>query len=73
MQKNITLSAEENLIERARHKAQKEHTTLNTQFRQWLEQYVAQDQTLVDFDAIMRSLSYAQPGGKFTRDVLNER
>ena len=38
--KNITLSAEENLIEAARRRAVSEHTTLNEQFRLWLENYV---------------------------------
>ena len=36
--KNITMSADENLIEAARARA--EHTTLNEQFRLWLEAYV---------------------------------
>jgi hypothetical protein len=38
MLKNITLSADEELIRKAREKAQKEHTTLNASFRQWLKQ-----------------------------------
>jgi hypothetical protein len=35
--KNITLSADENLIETARQRAALEHTTLNEQFRISLE------------------------------------
>ena len=38
--KNITLSADENLIEAARQRAVSEHTTLNEQFRLWLNNYV---------------------------------
>ena len=34
MLKNITLSAEEEIIRKAREKAQHEHTTLNATFRQ---------------------------------------
>lgn len=36
--KNITLSADEHLIEWARQKAASENTTLNAEFRQWLAQ-----------------------------------
>ena len=38
--KNITLSADENLIEAARQRALSERTTLNEQFRRWLADYV---------------------------------
>jgi hypothetical protein len=37
MLKNITLRAEENLIRRARERAAAENTTLNAEFRRWLE------------------------------------
>jgi hypothetical protein len=37
--KNITLSADEDLIEAARARARAEHTTLNEQFRRWLGEY----------------------------------
>ena len=37
--KNITLSAEEHLIEQARARAQREQTTLNEEFRRWLAEY----------------------------------
>ncbi len=42
--KNITLSADENLIEAARHRAADEQTTLNEQFRRWLADYVGRRQ-----------------------------
>ena len=73
MLKNITLSADEELIRRAREKARREHTTLNAHFRKWLKQYVNSDNRLNDYDALMQSLSYARPGKTFTRDELNER
>ena len=37
--KNITLSADERLIEAARARALAERTTLNEQFREWLMEY----------------------------------
>jgi hypothetical protein len=42
--KNITFTADENLIEAAREQAREEQTTLNEQFRQWLEQYARKRQ-----------------------------
>ncbi len=41
--KNITLSAEEDLIERARLRAAKQKTTLNAAFRDWLRRYAGAD------------------------------
>lgn len=73
MLKNITLSAEEELIEKARDKARREKTTLNATFRQWLRQYVNRTAKPADDHAFMDSIRYAKPGRKFTRDELNER
>ena len=73
MLKNITLSAETNLIANARKKAQREHTTLNAQFRQWLSRYVSTDLKASDYETLMDSLCYANPGQRFTRDEMNER
>ncbi|NER21949.1 MAG: hypothetical protein F6J86_29510 [Symploca sp. SIO1B1] len=73
MLKNITLSADQQLIELARDKAKKENSTLNAQFRAWLERYVSTDRKLIDYDALMDQLAYAQPGKKFYRDEMNER
>ncbi len=42
--KNITLSADDRLIEAAREQARAEHTTLNDQFRIWLTDYVQRHQ-----------------------------
>ena len=38
--KNITLSADEDLIEAARRRALAERITLNAQYRLWLQSYV---------------------------------
>ena len=67
MLKNITLSAEEDLIKKAREKAQKESTTLNATFRRWLKIYVASDLNALDYEALMKSMNYVKPGKKFTR------
>lgn len=71
--KNVTLSAEEHLIEQARQVARSQNKTLNSAFREWLEQYTAQAGNGSAFDALMRQLAHVQPGRKFTRDEMNER
>ena len=73
MLKNITLSAEEELIRKAREKANKEHTTLNATFRQWLKQYINRNTKTIDFNNFMEQLDYAAPGRHFSREELNER
>ena len=52
--KNITLSADEALIEQARAVAKSERTTLNAAFREWLEQYAARAGRGAAFRALMR-------------------
>jgi len=72
--KNITLSADESLIERARAVAQSERTTLNAAFREWLEQYTAQNGDVETYDRIMQKLrGRVVAGRKFTREEMNER
>ena len=77
MTKNITLSANEQLIELARSRAQKRHTTLNAEFRLWLEQYVGEDHEgksrVHAYRRLMASLGAVKPGRHFTRDDMNER
>jgi hypothetical protein len=73
MLKNITLSADEELIRQAREKALRQHTTLNATFRQWLKQYVNQNTRTSDFYSFMESLDYVEPGRIFSREELNER
>jgi len=73
MVKNITLSADEKLIAKARKKAESEKTTLNSQFRQWLEQYTSMGKRSHEYDQLMQELSYAKPLGNYSRDELNER
>jgi len=73
MLKNITLSADETLIRKAREKAKQEHTTLNSQFRQWLEGYINIGTNSNDYENLMDQLNYAKPERHYTRDELNER
>lgn len=73
--KNITLSADEKLIEAARERARTEQTTLNEQFRRWLADYVRQEQQTESAMALIEELrKQVQTGGrKLTRDEMNER
>jgi len=71
--KNVTLSADAALIERAREKAARDHTSLNAAFRQWLERYVGQTRAGADYERLMDDLAYAGAGRSFTRDERNER
>jgi hypothetical protein len=71
--KNVTLSADEALIEQARLVAQSQHKTLNSAFREWLSQYAAQSGSGAAFDALMHRLVDVRPGRHFTRDEMNER
>lgn len=48
-------------------------TTLNAEFRRWLQQYVEAPQTLDDLASLMGRVNYARPGKAFTRDERNER
>ena len=73
MLKNITLSADEVLIRKAREKAESEQTTLNARFREWLQRYASQGNIAGDYDIMMQKLSYAKPMRKYTRDEMNER
>jgi hypothetical protein len=73
--KNITLRADEKLIEAARARARIEGTTLNNEFRRWLAAY-AQRRSQADeaLSVVERLRSYVRTGGRsFTRDEMNER
>jgi len=73
MLKNITLSAEEELIAKARARAEAENTTLNAEFRRWLAKYADQVRDGEEYARLMAQLDYVCSGGKFTREALNER
>lgn len=73
--KNITLSADEHLIEAARAQARAEHSTLNEKFRRWLEEYTrGSEQANEAMHIIRRSQEYVRTGGKkYSREEMNER
>lgn len=73
MTKNITLSADETLIERAKEKARQENTSLNKLFREWVTKYISRENIDIEFDNLMQSLQDVRPGRKFSRDEMNER
>jgi hypothetical protein len=73
MKKNITLTADEALIEQARWQAANERTTLNQLFREWLTRYVAQADAPDQYDALMEKFDHIQAGGTFSREEMNER
>lgn len=71
MLKNITLSAEEHLIQKARQRAVSENRTLNDVFREWLTQYSAQVSAAINYDDLMAHLSHIQVTQTFSREELN--
>jgi len=72
--KNITLSADEKLIEAARERARAEHTTLNEQFRRWLADYAQHQERMQRYDQVIADLrGKVRLGRKLTRDEMNER
>ena len=73
--KNITLSADDDLIEAARARARSEHTTLNEEFRRWLSEYARRTNRVEAAMAVIdRVQRYARTGGRhFTREEMNER
>ena len=71
--KNITLSADEHLIELARQEARTRKTTLNALFRQWLEEISRSNEKRQKANEVIQRMSQYDSGGPFTRDELNER
>jgi hypothetical protein len=71
--KNITLSAEEDLIERARLRAAREKRTLNAAFRDWLERYAGVETGSQEFEQLMKGLSHVRSSRRYSRDEMNER
>lgn len=73
MLRNITLSAEEDLISRARERARRQHGSLNEAFRRWLAHYAAGAQPSDTYDELMRRLAHVRSGRAFSREEMNER
>jgi hypothetical protein len=71
--KNITLSAEESLIEEARAAARAQKTTLNQMFREWLAEIAGRKDQAERLSALMHRLDYVRANGPYNRDQMNER
>ena len=72
--KNITLSADDDLIEAARRRAASDGTTLNERFRQWLADYVGRERKAAEAGRVMRELQgRLRVGRRLTREEMNER
>ena len=74
--RNITLSAADALIDRAREKARAQGLTLNDEFRKWLASYVQEQDAqsaVARFRSVMQALPSVDAGRTFSRDELNER
>jgi hypothetical protein len=72
MLREITFSADDDLIRKAQEKAANEHTSLNELFRVWLMQYVNDESRARVFDSLMLSLAHVRSGRTFSRDEMNE-
>ncbi len=71
--KNVTLSADEDLIEQARLVARSQHKTLNAAFRDWLTHYTGQAGAAQELHSLMERLRHVRAGRHFSRDEMNER
>ena len=72
--RNITLSADASVIDAARERAASENTTLNAEFRNWLEAYARCHRASRAMRAVRKlQAKYRTGGRKFGRDELNER
>ena len=86
--RQVVLKAEEKLLRAAKQRAASEHTTLNDQFRLWLEEYTKDVEVQYDPDEgkkqaerAMRTIRKIQEEikgkdvdvRKFTREEMNER
>ena len=70
--KSITLSADEAIIERAHEVARSRSTTLNSLFREWLDQLTRERSLPLGYDQLMDELTGVRSGRKFSRQELNE-
>jgi predicted transcriptional regulator len=71
--KNVTLSADDELIEKARATARALGTTLNAVFREWLVQFTSSEGDTRNLEAMMKNLRHIRAGRHFTREEMNER
>lgn len=73
MARNVTFTIDETLLEEARAAARADSTSLNEQFRLWLQRY-AHERKMQQYETVMADLrGKLAVGGKLTRDEMNER
>jgi hypothetical protein len=72
---NITLSVDEQTVEKARRVAQAMHKSLNQVIREYLEQLAGQDQAERDAEEFRRLSGQGKPDPdwKFNRDEIYDR
>jgi hypothetical protein len=67
--RNVTLSADEALIDTARKRAASEHTTLNNLFREWLARYAGEPRlTAEQIRQTVTAVAHFRAGRPFTRE-----
>ena len=71
--KNITLSADERLIQQAREQARAQQTTLNQLFRDWLRGLANQEQRTQEIESLFDRFDGVDSGGSFSREEMNVR
>ncbi|MBS3969472.1 MAG: hypothetical protein KGZ94_05065 [Clostridia bacterium] len=71
--KNITFNIDEDVIEKARAKAQMNKTTLNSLVKEWLSDYIKNTNIPRELDSFMSKTNYVEAGRSFSRDEYNER
>jgi predicted transcriptional regulator len=71
--KNVTFSADEEVIELARAEARARKTTLNALFRDWLDDIAQREHRREQVDAVFEEMAEYDAGGTFTREEMNER
>lgn len=70
--RNITLSADEDSIERARERARRENRSLNDVFRDWLEVYSGKQKSY-SLGYFQEKWKHVKTGGPYSREEMNER
>jgi hypothetical protein len=73
MIKKITFMADGQLIDEARRRASREHTTLAAAFRRWLREFAGTSDRVSKYRELMASLDYVRPGRHLSRNELNKR
>ena len=69
----VTLHADEELLARATEAIARRELTLDQVFERALRDVIEAESRLAEYDNLMKRLSYANAGRKFSRDEMNER